>query len=167
MQYNPRDEREIRTNMLLSPGEYDFEVIGAIEKVSKNNNDMIELQVRVFPHDDSSPRLLRDWLVAGSDLGELKINRFAHATGLQDMYFDGSLNSLACEGVAGKLRLTITSSEQWGEQNSIKDYLPLGMGDESSQAPAVEVSDAPAAKAKRAKKANAELQEAVEEDCPF
>ncbi len=135
MQYTPREEKEIRSNMLLSPGEYDFEIVSATEKTSKAGNDMIELQVRVFPGDDSSPRLLKDWLVAGSDLGELKINRFAHATGLQDEYFAGNFTGLTCEGATGKLRITVQSSAQYGDQNSVRDYVPPRAAgeDETSQ----------------------------------
>lgn len=122
MEYSPRREREIRDSMLMPPGIYDFEVVSANEKQSKAGNDMIELQLRIFPV-EGSPRLLKDWLVAGSDLGELKINRFAHSVGLQEIYFAGQLNAFACDGQAGKLKLTVTSSEQWGDQNAVKDYV--------------------------------------------
>src|SRR4051812_17580055 len=110
MQYNPQEEREIRESMLLPPGEYDFEIVSAKDTVSKTSEkEMIKLQVRVFPNDGSSPRLINDYLVPGSSLGELKINRFCHATGLQDQYFAGELTGFVCDGVSGKLKLTIQS----------------------------------------------------------
>lgn len=159
MEYNPRQEKEIRSNMTLPPGVYDFEIEGATEKVSKKGNDMIELSVRIFPHDGSSPRLIRDWLVAGSDLGELKINRFCHSTGIQDAYFAGELTGFTCQGVSGKCRLTVTADEKYGDQNQVKDYMPIGF-DENAQ----EVQGVPASQTRRAnKKANEELQEAATE----
>jgi hypothetical protein len=122
MEYQPRQDREIRESMVLTPGEYDFEVVEAVEKVSKAGNDMIELKLRIFVPDGST-RLLNDWLVPGSDLGDLKLNRFAHATGLQDAYFAGELSSLNCTGAAGKVRLTVQADEKYGDQSRVKDYV--------------------------------------------
>lgn len=123
MRTNPRSEREIKSDMVLPPGEYDFEVASAAEKTSKNGNEMIELSLRVFPRDGSGARLVRDWLVSGTPMGDLKINRFCHCTGLQDAYFADELSAMLCEGQAGTLKLTITGSEQYGDQNQVKDYI--------------------------------------------
>lgn len=171
MDYKPRTEREIKDSMVLSPGEYDFEIETAVEKTSKKGNDMIEMQVRIFCPDGTT-RLLRDWLVAGGDLGELKINHFVHATGLQDCYFAGNFSALDCEGACGRLRLTITSSEQYGDQNSVKDYIVAKTPDDEMAAEAEKPQGVPAKQTKRAKKAadaNAQLQEAGYEndDAPF
>ncbi len=165
MDYTPQTEREIRDSMIMAPGEYDFEVVTAKDTVSKNSgNEMIAMSVRVFPTDGSSPRLINDYLVPGSKLGELKMNRFCHATGLQDIYFAGDLNGLACEGAAGKLRLTVSSSAQYGDSNSVKDYIVPNAGDEYSQA-------APSTtKANKALNEFAEEQAALKDedaDCPF
>ncbi len=164
MDYNPKQERDIRNEMMMAPGEYDFEVVDAKEKTSKAGNDMIELSIRVFPTDGGSPRLMRDWLVGGSTLGELKINRFCHATGIQDVYFSGGLSALSCVGVGGKCRLTITSSADYGDQNGIKDYIVASSGDEYSQVAATPT------KANEALNEFATEQAALKDedaDCPF
>jgi hypothetical protein len=122
MEYQPRREDELRSAMCLTPGDYDFEVVSAMEKVSKSGNEMIEMQLRVFC-EDGSTRLIRDWLVPGSDLGDLKLNRFAHATGLEDLYFEGGLSGLACVGASGKVRLTIQADPKYGDQSRVKDYV--------------------------------------------
>lgn len=167
MEYTPQKESDIRSNMLLQPGVYDFEVAGATEKTSKAGNDMIEMQVRVFPGDDSSPRLLRDWLVAGSDLGELKINRFAHAVGVEDQYFAGQFSALSCEGAAGKCKVIVTSSAQYGDQNQIRDYVVPSMADEYAQAAAKEPHEGPlgvpASQTKRANQKAADVNQALQE----
>src|SRR4051812_33267461 len=121
MQYNPQNERDIRDALLLDPGDYDFEVVDAKDTVSKSSgNEMIALKLRIFPHDDSPPRLVNDYLVPGSSLGELKINRFCHAVGIQDTYFAGELTGLSCEGASGRLKLSIQASEQYGDKNQVK-----------------------------------------------
>jgi len=132
MEYTPRQESSIREAQCLEPGTYEFEVTGAAEKVSKNGNDMIELSLRVFAPDGTT-RTMRDWLVPGSDMGDLKLNRFCHATGLQGAYFAGELSAFACGGVSGTLRLTVEQSEQYGTQNRVKDYVVGAVPDETSQ----------------------------------
>lgn len=120
MQFTPKSERQIRDALLLPPGEYDFEVVKAEDKVSKTSgNEMIELQLRIF-HEDGSPRMVRDYLVSSM---ELKLNRFCRAVGLSEAYQDGNLTAYACEGVSGRCKLTIQANEQYGDQNSVKDYL--------------------------------------------
>jgi hypothetical protein len=165
MQTNPRDERDIRNDMLLPPGEYDFEVAKATEKVSKSGNDMIELQLRIFT--EGSPRLLKDWLVSGTSMGDLKINRFCHATGLQDAYFADELTGFSCEGATGRVKLTITSSEQYGDQNGVRDYIVQQPDDQAERAVAEPV-EAPAKKPKGkkppARAAAADLYEATYEE---
>jgi len=124
MKYSPSTEKELRSAMVMDPGIYSFEVISAKDATSKKGNDMIELTLRVFPNDpDSGPRIIKDWLVAGSPLGELKINNFCHCVGIQDAYFAGEFSAFQCEGQAGSLRLTIQASEQYGDQNSVKAYV--------------------------------------------
>ena len=122
MEYQPRQDREIRDAMCLQPGIYDFEVAEAAEKVSKKGNDMIELKLRVFTPDGST-RFVNDWLVPGSDMGDLKLNRFAHATGLQDAYFAGELNGFNCTGATGKVKTTIQTDETFGDQVHVKNYV--------------------------------------------
>lgn len=134
MQYTPRQDREIRDAMCLKPGIYDFEVAEATEKVSKKGNDMIELKLRVFGPDGST-RFVTDWLVPGGDMGDLKLNRFAHTTGLQDAYFAGELNGFNCTGATGKVRTTIQADETFGDQVRVKDYVVESDDDAVQHAP--------------------------------
>lgn len=170
MQFNPQDERELKGAMLLTPGEYDFEVAKAKDAISKSSgNEMIALTLRVFPNDDGNPRLINDYLVPGSTMGELKINRFCHAVGLQDVYFSGELTGIACEGVAGRCKLTIQFSEEYGDKNTVRDYI-VPVADEYAQ----DVPTEPVPKAKsKAKKKSEPLQDdlasaaVADPDIPF
>jgi hypothetical protein len=163
MEYTPRTEPELRSAMVLTPGDYDFEVVSATEGISKSGNAMITLQLRIFPKDDGSPRLIKDWLVPGSTMGDLKLNRFVHSVGLQSEYFDGALTGLVCEGASGVVRLTIESSEQYGDQNRVKDYVVEKVPGEELAKP----EGVPAERGKRARKkandANQGLQQTYEE----
>lgn len=175
MDYTPKTEKDLRENMLLPPGLYNFEVVEALEKQSKKGNDMIELNLRIFV-DDGTTRLLKDWLVPGSDLGDLKLNRFAHATGLEQMYFSSDLTALACVGAVGEVRVTIEGNDDYGDQNRIKDYVPVDRAKPPVETAAKPVG-VPAQQTRRANKkkadANSELsqvangEQGYDPDIPF
>lgn len=133
MKYQPREERDIRSALVVPAGEYDFEVVDAEEKVSKKGNDMIEMQLKVFI--DVEEVRVKDWLVPGTDLGDLKLNQFAHATGLQDIYFNSGLTAYSCVGACGRLRLGITSSAEYGTQNAVKSYVSQRAGADQTDTP--------------------------------
>lgn len=166
MKYVPREEKEIRSSLVIPPGEYDFEVVRAAEKVSKSGNDMIELDLKVFH--DAGESYVRDWLVPGSDLGDLKLNRFAFATGLEDIFFNGGLSEAACLGACGKARITISSSEEYGDQNSVKGYVVSKLDAEVEEPPPADPIGVPASQTRRALKnaqsVNDELQQAYQEE---
>lgn len=167
MEYTPQAEREIRNAMVLPPGIYDFEIAKAVEKTSKAGNDMIELTVRVFPADGGAPRLVRDWLVGGASLGELKINRFCHATGLEGTYFNGKFGADVCEGAAGKCKTTVAPSEKYGEQCSIKDYLPVSSTTPEEAPAAAQKESAKASAKKKAEPTYEDKLAAANDDIPF
>lgn len=138
MEFQPKTEREIRDAMVLPAGTYDFEVTKAEEATSKKGNPMIALTLNVFPADGTSPRQIRDWLVGSM---ELKLNRFCRATGLEEAYNAGELNAFACDGVSGKAKVGIEPSAEYGDRNTVKDYVPALETPAAKTAPA-----APAAK---------------------
>ena len=130
MEFDPKSEQQIRNEMCMTPGEYDFEVADAVEKVSAKGNPMIELTLRIFTP-SGSVRVIKDWLVPTM---ELKLNRFSRATGLWDVSQGGTMDDLAIKGVSGRCVLTIKSSEQFGDQNAVKDYIPTDTTYEATEA---------------------------------
>jgi hypothetical protein len=122
MNFQPQTEQEIKSKRCLPPGEYDFEVSDAADTTSKKGNDMIAIQLRVFAPDGST-RIIRDWLLPSM---EMKLNRFTRATGLESEYQSGELSAFSVKGVNGRCVLTIQGSEGYGDQNTVRDYLPAG-----------------------------------------
>lgn len=123
MQFTPQSETEIRSEMMLPDGEYDFEVEGAEETISKNSgNEMIVLNLRVFDPKGGSC-LVRDWLVSSDKpLCKLKVRNFCEAVGILDSYESGTLDAVTCNGAAGRLVLGHQDSPSYGPQNSVVDY---------------------------------------------
>lgn len=117
MQFTPKTEEELKRESLLPPGLYDFDVMEAEEKVSKQGNDMIALKLKVFS--DTGERHVRDWLMPSMGF---KLRHFAETTGLVGAYEAGTLKAEDCKGRSGKVFLVIKDSEQYGPQNSVKDY---------------------------------------------
>jgi hypothetical protein len=124
MEFEPKSENELWEETLLPTGEYDFDVVSAEAKQSKAGNDMIALKLRVYPNDGGSPRTVKDWLMA--QMG-FKLRHFCYATGLDASYDNGTLTDIDCNGVAGRLKLGIQESAEFGKQNSVKDYVVPSM----------------------------------------
>ena len=51
--YDILDELELNTFKLLENGEYNFQVISAVSKISKNGNPMIKININVHDSDGS------------------------------------------------------------------------------------------------------------------
>lgn len=103
MKFTPKSDKELAEERLLPEGEYGFEISGAVDKVSKAGNDMIELTVRVFK-DDGNFLLVTDYLM------EAILYKVAHACkacGLYDRYENGNLEADDFVGKTGQLKLGI------------------------------------------------------------
>lgn len=123
MEFKPETDREIEEQMCLAEGNYDCEVFDAIEKVSKNGNPMIELQLRVFA-DDGSTRLLRDWLLASPSLAKRKLSRFCRSVGLDAEYESGHVTAEDCIGRSGRCVIKREHSDTYGLQPKVDTYEP-------------------------------------------
>lgn len=148
MKVNPITEAEATSQAsafsLWPKGVYDFEVVSAVEKVSRKGADMIELEVRVF-NAEGRTRVVRDWLLEG-EYTSYKVRHFAAAVGLLDQYEKGALNSGDLAGRTGRLKLGINRgklkdesdprSERYPDQNSINDYLTATAAKASVSKPA-------------------------------
>ncbi len=117
MKFTPKTEEDLKRETLLEAGTYDFEVMSAEEAVSKSGNDMIALKLRIFS--DRGERSVRDWLMPSMGF---KLKHFADTTGMKAAYDAGTFNAEDCKGRTGRVILRIQDSEQYGPQNSVKDY---------------------------------------------
>jgi hypothetical protein len=120
MKVTPKTEDELADAQLLEPGEYSFRVESAQEKVSKANNEMIELNLCVWANDGST-RYVYDWLL---DAVSYKVKHFADAVGLDVMYEAGELTDDACVGRTGKLVLKKKpATNGYPPKNAVADYV--------------------------------------------
>ena len=164
MEFMPKSEQELWEESLLPVGEYDFEVVSAEAKLSKAGNDMIELQLHVFPNNGGSPRKVRDWLM--SSMG-FKLRHFCYGCGLEAAYENGTLADMDCGGRAGRLKLGIQENDRYGKQNSVKDYVVPSSEPNPDELPNADPPPPPKPQGVPASQTRAAKSAAVEEDIPF
>jgi hypothetical protein len=136
MQFKAKTEKEIQEENLIKEGIYPFEVIEATDKKSRNNNDMIELKLRVF--DGNSSRQMLDWIMPAM---MFKLFHFCAYTGLNKEYEAGTLSAFDCKGKSGYCKVIIQEDKtgQYPPRNSISDYVRMPVGTKKAEKPAEDV----------------------------
>jgi Protein of unknown function (DUF669) len=122
----PTDEQleEVKTEYkLLTPGEYDFEVISAENTISKSSNNMIKLTLKVW-EESGKERTIFDYLVNMSSMW-WKIRHFADSVSLSSAF-----SAEDCVGKCGKAIIVIQpgkpnlmTGEKYPDKNTVKDYI--------------------------------------------
>lgn len=127
MKFTPKTEREIAEEGLIPSGTVcDFEVLEAEDTTSKAGNDMIALKLRVW-RPNGSTTMMRDWLLPNFPA---KLLAFAKATGMEDAYHAGAFSADDLIGKAGKLKVTVENSDQYGAQNRPGFYVAAGKAEQ-------------------------------------
>lgn len=123
--FQPKTEEELKKTVLLPKGEYDFEVIGAEEAVSKQGNDMIKLTLKVYDTDGTTTTVF-DYLLASL---EYKVKHFCDTTGLIAEYQSGALTVDMCLNKCGKCKLDIEKDKtgKYDDKNVVKDYTGMAI----------------------------------------
>lgn len=106
---------------LVPQGEYDFEVVRAEEQVSKKNNPMIKLTLKVNVQDEHY--WLLDYL---SDKNPRKIKSFMLCIGLENNYSSGELSEEDCLGQIGRVKIVHEYSDSYGINSLVSQYLIKG-----------------------------------------
>lgn len=129
MQFTPKTEEQV--SRLLAEGLYQYEVIKAVEKVSKNGNPMIELLLKIFDDESGRTSLVTDYLMVHPDM-EHKIRHFCYSNDLVSNYEKGRLDDVMCVGQVGKCRIRIRKDKEgkYPDKNVIADYV---MNEETAQ----------------------------------
>lgn len=128
MKINPKSDEELQSMNLIDPGIYSFEVASAKDKLSKSNNEMIELYLKVWDI-NGHERPIYDYLLEAMGF---KLKHFAECAGLLDKYEAGEIKAFDCVGRQGKLELIIQSGQKkpdgssYADKNSVKDYITSG-----------------------------------------
>ena len=130
-------EEALKAFKPLEPGIYNFQVVNAVAKTSKNGHEMIELQLCIWDR-DGRERMIKDWLL---DAMAFKTRHFAEGCGLLDKYNHGEITPDDCFNKSGKVDLVIQKGKprpdgegNFPDRNSVKDYVKSGIKPTESQA---------------------------------
>lgn len=117
MRFTPKTKEELEFENLLSKGEYDFEVSKAEDKVSKNGNEMIKVNLKVF-HGNGF-QFVTDYLMEAM---AFKLRHFFETVGMIEAYNAGQIQSADLIGAAGKVQIDIEPAGEYPAKNVVKDY---------------------------------------------
>lgn len=123
MNFTPLSEAELNAQRgILTPGHADFEVIEAIDTVSKSSgNPMIKLTLKAW---DAEGRqgVVFDYLVSNA---QWKIKNFFESIGRPETYDSGNIDATLLVGATGKAEIEIQkdTTGKYGDQPKIKDYV--------------------------------------------
>jgi hypothetical protein len=121
MKFQPKSEKEIVEENLIPAGVYDFEIFSAKDTLSKAQNEMIELDIKVFLP-EGGYRFVKDYLLESI---AYKLRHAADACGLLEQYNSGALLGSDFTFKTGKLKLDIQKDKtgQYADKNTVKDYV--------------------------------------------
>ncbi|WP_267361030.1 MULTISPECIES: hypothetical protein [unclassified Methylobacterium] len=123
MHITPRTDAELR-KLAANPkaGWYVADILAAIERVSSNNNDMIELSLSVaFDGAEGGGRSMRDWLTAVGK-GALKLRRACEAIDAVDRYESGHINAADFVGKKVSVRVETEKKRGFADRLIVTDY---------------------------------------------
>jgi hypothetical protein len=120
MRFAPKSAEELAMESLLPEGIYPFEVLDAIDTLSKAGNEMLKLKLVVFG-DGSTPHVY-DYLL---EKLAYKLRHFAETTGLLAAYEAGELTAEMCLNKEGYCKLTVERQEGYEPRNTVKDYVVM------------------------------------------
>jgi hypothetical protein len=132
MQFNPMSEQEIKEINLMEVGVYQFQVMSAVEKKSKNGNSMIDLIIKIWDK-KGRVRTVFDNLV-DHEAFHFKIRNFAICTGQLNKYESGIIAAQDCLDKSGYLRLGVQKQNgNYAAKNIVQDYMLPDYTDENSK----------------------------------
>ena len=104
-------------------GEYDFEVIKAIDEISKAGNPMIKLEIDIFAPDSCKSRVF-DYLLESI---AYKLKHFCEAVKLHNEYETGNITADMCSGRSGRCVISIKHDKtgEYPDKNEVRDYCKI------------------------------------------
>ena len=119
MRFQPKTEDELKTWKILPEADYDYVIDQAIDKISQQGNDMIEIKLRVFGPGYESH--IFDYLL--ESMGH-KLRHICESTGLLSKYDSGEVVAEDLIGRAGICRIGIEKAKgKYKEKNRVDDYI--------------------------------------------
>lgn len=123
MRFKPKSDQELAMASLWPDGIYSFEVLKAVDTVSKSSGkDMLALTLKLFDGDKTC--LVNDYI---TEKVEFKLKHFCDATGLEKAYESGEVQAKDCLGKGGKVKIKIGKAQgEYAAKNEVKDYVVKG-----------------------------------------
>lgn len=125
MKFAPKSENEIKSMLLMQPGQYKYTVASATNAISKSGNEMIKLVLSIWDEMGLEHHIY-DYLL---EQMPMKLRHFCESSGLIDRYELGALDAENCVGKSGMLEIEIQQGTQkadggmYPDKNAVKDYL--------------------------------------------
>lgn len=125
MKVTPKTEEQVKEEQskfgLLEKGEYPADIYDAFDKVSKANNEMLHLKLKVY---DSHGRmwLIDDYLL---DAMAYKLRHCCDATGNTEKYESGEImaSDFKDKSVTVKVGIQKSKDPKYPDRNTIIDYV--------------------------------------------
>lgn len=123
LSFEPKKEEELID--MLSSGIGNFEVLKATEKMSKNNNPMIELLLKCWDANGQQGQIFDYLIISDNKFSQRKIRHFCFCVGLEDKYESGKLDAHDCERRSGNIMIAIQKDKngQYQDKNIVADYI--------------------------------------------
>ncbi len=119
MKITPKTDEQIARENCMPVGDYDFEVMSAEDKISKNGNPMIVLSLNVFDS-DGRPHPMKAYLM---EKMAFQLRHFCFAVGMGAMYETGTLTAPECVGRTGRVSLKIEEQPGYLPKNAVRDFV--------------------------------------------
>ena len=125
LKFKPMTEDEVVSVNLLPQDNYDFEVVKAVEKMSKSGKEMIELQLKI--HASTGTKIIFDYLLF-TDNFAYKVRHFFYSIGMGSQYDNAEKEGIdvnELSGRMGKLKLIQVKDKEglYPPRNSVSDYI--------------------------------------------
>ncbi len=118
MKYTVINEQGSCTKNILPQGEHIFEIVRAEDLISKNNNAMLKLTLKVEVNKEKF--WIYDYL---SEKIPWRIKNFMDAINMSQNYSLGEIVPEDCLGEKGKIKVVQEYSEEYGIQSVISYYI--------------------------------------------
>ncbi len=125
--FNPLSDEELDAINMVEPGRYNFEVIKDTKKMSKSNNPMAELLLKVWDKTGKTHTVFDYLVFSNVNLNIRKVKHFADTAGLQEEYKKGQFPE-SLTGLCGEVDIDIQDEQPkpsggfYPKKNYVVDY---------------------------------------------
>lgn len=136
IQFTPHSDEyfeEESEKLRFEEGEYQFEIINAVEKKSKSDKPMIELEVAIY-HQDGRNKVIKDWIVMDG-LMAWKLKRVCQSINKEKIWESGSVYAEDLKNGVGSCVVKLKPSQNDKDKKflSVDRYLPRNTTQSSYQ----------------------------------